>query len=72
MFKPDNISTPIPFNANVSDAVALAEGDEAADRVLQRSQLGRPPEDRTGPDGWCSRLAAKEAGTDQGKPYALA
>ena len=34
MFAGDNISTPIPFNADVSDEVALAEGEQAADRII--------------------------------------
>jgi hypothetical protein len=71
MFKPDNITNPIPFKADVTDAVALQEGDEAADRVLSRADLidhlkiGRAL--MVG-----SRIAAAEAGSDRGKQYNIA
>ena len=71
MFAHDNISTPIPFNADVSDDVALAEGDEAADRIISGAtvvdhlKIGRAL--MVG-----SRIAAREAGCDRGKPYNIA
>ena len=71
MFKPDNISTPIPFQPDVADDVALYEGDDAADRVIgggvliDHLKVGRAL--MVG-----SRIAAEEAGTDRGKPYNMA
>jgi hypothetical protein len=71
MFAPDNTSTPISFNADVSDEIALAEGDEAADRIISGATLidhlkiGRAL--LTG-----SRIAAREADCDRGKPYTTA
>ena len=71
MFAHDNISTPIPFNVIVSDEVALAEGDEAADRIISGATLiDHLKVGRALMVG--ARIAAKEAGTHQGKPYNIA
>ena len=82
MFATDNISTPIAFNANVADDVALSEGDEATHRVASAVR-GNPLAASRQADlinhlkvaralmvG--QRIAASEAGTNQGKPYNMA
>ena len=67
----DNITQLLAFNADVSDEIALAEGNEAADHITSGGHmvdyLKVARALRVG-----QRIAIEQAGTDQGKPYNVA
>jgi hypothetical protein len=67
----NNTTQLIAFNADVSDEIALAEGDEAADHIVSGGHMiDYLKVARALKVG--QRIAVEQAGTDQGKPYNVA
>ena len=67
----NNTTQLIAFNADVSDEIAIAEGDDAADHIVSGGHIiDYLKVARALKVG--QRIAVEQAGTDQGKPYNVA